>query len=341
MTAAKAAQKRYFDARRAEAVSLRTVASLRLTLVLFGLLGAALVAVNLTQWPATWLIAVPCALLAVNLLAAIAAHPAFRLRMPLLVFHLALAAVLLLAAMGRMTHLKGELELSTGDTFEGVLTRTQAAPWHRSKLGEVRFTNAGYAIDYAPGVKRGRTANRIVWRDESGFERESVVGDDVPFTLFGYRFYTSFNKGFAPIVRWQPANGSPVQRGTIHLPSYPLHEHGQAQEWTPPGADAKLWLMLKFDEMLLDPERHSQFRLPQRHTLIVREGARRVELAPGGGMDLAQGTLVYEGLTTWMGYTVFSDWTLPWLVVASLVATAGLAWHFASRFAARSWMSPC
>jgi len=42
-----------------------------------------------------------------------------------------------------------------------------------------------------------------------------------------------------------------------------------------------------------------------------------------------------------MGYTVFSDWTLPWLVVASLVAAAGLAWHFASRFAARSWMSPC
>ena len=317
---------------------MKTLASLELTLALLGALALALLAVAAAGMPPTWLIAVPCAFLALNLIAAIAVHPAFRRRPALLVFHVALAAVLVLAAAGRMTYLRGELELSTGDSFEGVLTRAEAAPWHRSRLQQVAFANAGYTIDYAPGVKRGRTRNRVVWRGDEGAANETVIGDDIPLTIAGYRFYTSFNKGFAPIVRWQPADGSPPQRGTIHLPSYPLHEHGQAQEWTPPGAAAALWLMLDFDEVLIDPARDSQFRLPARHTLIVREGGlRRAELAPGDALELAHGRLVYEGLTSWMGYTVFSDWTLPWLLAASSIAALGLAWHFATRFAAHPW----
>jgi hypothetical protein len=38
-----------------------------------------------------------------------------------------------------------------------------------------------------------------------------------------------------------------------------------------------------------------------------------------------------------MGYTVFSDWTMPWLIAACILAVASLGWHFGRRFAATPW----
>ena len=49
-------------------------------------------------------------------------------------------------------------------------------------------------------------------------------------------------------------------------------------------------------------------------------------------MTLDEGILVYEGLTTWMGYKVFYDPTLPWLLAAALVAIAALGAFFWRRF---------
>ena len=51
----------------------------------------------------------------------------------------------------------------------------------------------------------------------------------------------------------RPAGGAPL-RGTINLPTYPIHEFRQALEWTIPGTQTTLWTMLQFDEVLLDPE---------------------------------------------------------------------------------------
>jgi cytochrome c biogenesis protein len=95
--------------------------------------------------------------------------------------------------------------------------------------------------------------------------------------------------------------------------------------------------MLQFDEVLLDPDRVSQFRLPTRHTLVVRIGDARQELVPGERMVVPGGVLVYERLSTWMGYTVFYDWTLPWLFAACMLAVASLAWHFWTKFAVQPW----
>jgi cytochrome c biogenesis protein len=95
--------------------------------------------------------------------------------------------------------------------------------------------------------------------------------------------------------------------------------------------------MLQFDELLLDPEHVSEFRPPARHTLVIRTGDARHELTPGASLALPQGVLMYERLATWMGYTVFYDWTLPWLFVACLIAVACLAWHFRTKFAAQPW----
>ncbi len=316
---------------------LRRLASLRLTLAVFIALGAAVLAYDPAVDTAVWLLVAPLLLGSLNLGAAILTNPVFRRQSALLTFHLALLAITLLVAGGRLTFLKGQLELAEGERFSGQLTQSESGPWHHSQLERAQFVNDGFSIRYAKGVRRAETRNALRWLDDGGREQHAVIGDNEPLLRHGYRFYTSFNKGFAPVFVWHPADGSAPRRGSIHLPAYPLHEYRQALDWTLPGTQVALWTMLQFDEVLLDPGEVSHFRLPERHTLVVRIGDSRHELAPGARLALPQGVLVYERLSTWMGYTVFYDWTLPWLFAACLLAAASLAWHFWKKCAAQPW----
>jgi cytochrome c biogenesis protein len=70
---------------------------------------------------------------------------------------------------------------------------------------------------------------------------------------------------------------------------------------------------------------------------VLRIGERRWELQPGGSVELPEGRIEYRGLRGWMGYSVFYDWTIPWLLAASLVAIGALGAHFWSKFAAKPW----
>jgi cytochrome c biogenesis protein ResB len=315
---------------------LARLGSLKLTLVILALFFIGILAYYTHAARSVWMLVAPLALFALNLGGAMLVNPAFRRQTALLVFHLALIAIALLVAAGRLTYLKGQLELSTGETFSGQLSQTESGPWHAWQLDRAGFANEGFSIDYSPGIRRDQTRNAVRWVDAEGRTQRAVVGDQTPLVLEGYRFYTSSNKGFAPLFTWQPANGKP-RLGTVHLPAYPVHEYRQALDWVLPESNVKIWTMLQFDEVLLDPARPSQFRLPGRHTLIVRLDEERRELQPGDRYELAQGTLTYQGLTTWMGYTVFYDWTLPWLLAACVLAVSALAWHFWKKFAAHSW----
>lgn len=315
---------------------LKRLASLRLTLALLILLGAGVIAYSVAAGATVWLLIGPLFLGAVNLGAALLTQPAFRRQTALLAFHLALLAIVVLVAAGRLTHLKGQLELAEGEAFNGQLARSESGPWHRSRLERAQFVNDGFSIRYEKGVRRAETRNTVRWLDDAGRERRAVIGDHEPFVRHGYRFYTSFNKGFAPVFVWHPAGGT-TQRGTVNLPAYPIHEYRQALEWALPGTQTTLWTMLQFDEVLLDPGQISQFRLPERHTLVVRIGDARHELVPGARIALPQGVLAYERLSTWMGYTVFYDWTLPWLFAACVLAVASLAWHCWRKFMTQPW----
>ena len=286
---------------------------------------------------ATWALVGPLLAFAVNLAAAVVTNPVFRRQTFLLVFHLALIAVILLAATGRLTYLKGQLELADGEVFDGQLTQEESGPWHPRHLDALRFSNEGFTVEYAKGVRRGSTRNRVAWTDANGQVHSEVIGDQDALILAGYRFYTSFNKGFAPAFVWYPATGAPPVMGTVHLPAYPLHEYKQSLEWLPPGSKTPLWVMLQFDEVILDPERPSEFRLPSTHKMVVRAGEQRQELKPGEIMRLADGVLVYDGLRSWMGYTVFYDFTLPWLLAAGVLAVLSLGAHFWVKFSARPW----
>lgn len=311
------------------------LASLKITPVGLGLLGFASVAVYKFDHSATPWLALPLLLLAVNLIAAVATNGVFRRQLPLLVFHLALIALVLLAAVGRLSYLNGIAEVTEGSAFSG-LRQKESGPLHWGRLDLVQFFNDGFDISYMPGPVLDRNLNRLRWQDATGQEQLTVVEDNQPLIMKGYRIYPTANKGFAPLFVWQPHGGSPIL-GAVHLPSFPANATSQAQTWRPQGSQADLWVMLLVDENLIPADRPSRFRLPDDRRIVLRHRDVRYELQPGERVNLPDGTLEYRELRTWMGYRVFYDWTIPWMLAACAVAVLSMSWHFWSKFASKPW----
>ena len=311
------------------------LASLKLTPWGLGLLGAAAIAVyKLDDSAAPWL-AAPLLLLAMNLTAAVATNGVFRRQLALLVFHLALIALVLLAAAGRLTYLNGTAEVTDKSAFQGLKERN-AGPLHGGRLDQVEFVNDGFEINYLQGPQLDRNVNRVRWRDATGNDRSGAIESSQPLVLLGYRIYPTSNKGFAPLLSWQP-QGGPAILGAVHLPSYPANAATQAQTWRPSGSQTDLWVMLQVEDNLIPPDRPSQFRLPDNRTLVLRREEARYEMQPGDRIELPDGTLEYRELRTWMGYRVFYDWTIPWMLAACAVAILSMGWHFWRKFVTRPW----
>jgi ResB-like family len=262
-------------------------------------------------------------------------NKAFRRQLPLLLFHLALLAIIVLVAMGRLTYLRATTEVVTGSEHQ-AMDRIRAGPWHWGAMDAVHFENLGFRIEYKPGLQRDTTVNKVRWRDESGIPRTMEIGDQVPLVIRGYRFYTSSNKGFAAVFRWEPNQGE-AELGSVNFPGYPLHSDDQSNTWRLAAEDVRVKLNIR--ERLIDPGAAGSFRLPGEHDVTLETPWRVATLKPGESMLIPAGRVVYVGLTTWMGYNVFYDWTMPWLLAACTLAVLALGWHFWSKFSLRPWQA--
>lgn len=199
---------------------------------------------------------------------------------------------------------------------------------------DASFVNAGFTVEYGAGLKRGRTRNEVRWIDANGTERQQVIGDQTALVVNGVKFYTTSNKGFAPLFDWT-ANGDTPVRGAVHLPSFPLHEGEQVRDWKPMTGVPAIRVSLRLLDTVLDPSRPGILRMPVRHVLHVRSGDVEAELVPGQSVAIAGGELRYVGLRTWMGYKVAYDPVVSWLLAAALVAVLALMAHYAIKFRRR------
>jgi hypothetical protein len=302
----------------------RLLASPRLTIAGFILLAAGVLA---SQWlvsASVWLIAGPLFLLALNLSAALWQLPRLRHR-GLGVFHFCLLGCLLLLAVGRLTHFDGRLPVVDGQEFDPAAVETVArGPWHADGYLHLAFKQGPFTVNYAPGVRRERTTSLVALGQE-GALRWQEIGDDTPLKLDGYRFYTTSNKGFAPILTWSRPGQTPVT-GAVMLPSYPANDWQQAHKWAAPrGPEWQFWLRpaLAVDETIpwtLDPRRTDS-------VLIAEANGQRFELRPGEEARTESGALRYEWLAGWMGYRIFYDPTLLPLLVLSVLGVLGMAQH--------------
>ena len=317
------------------------LSSLKITLFLFFLLGIGVVSWHFAEFEAkNWLITIPLLLLALNLISALLTNPIFQYQTWLFIFHIGLLLLLLIVAIGQVTKLIGEVEVSEYSAYDQSIAKWQQGIFHHNRLDQLQFYLSDFTINYLPVAGRAErmdTKANLSWIDEDGKTQQGVVGDKVPLELHGYQLYTTHNKGFAPQFKWIPNQGSPVT-GVVHLPAWPAFELNQATDLQIPGTPYKLWMTLKFEDVILYLDKPSQFKVPSDSKLVVRAGSERYELVAGKSIQFATGRLEYLGLKTWMGFRIFYDWTLPWLLGAGLFAVFGLARHFWQKYAPTPWL---
>ncbi len=314
--------------------------SLKLTLLLFLFLGISVVLWHFTEHKLKdWLITIPLLFLAFNLITSLLTNKIFRIHGWLLLFHVGLLLLLLLIGISQVTKLIGSVEVTNGTVYDQSSAQWQQGIFHRNRLDRLQFKLEKFNINYTSShgeVVRLDTQAHITWVDEEGKVKKGVVGDSVPLKIYGYKLYTTHNKGFAPMFKWHSKQGASVE-GSVHLPAWPEHELNQANDLQIPGTPYKLWLTLKFFDPILSSTAPSIFRIPDDPLLVVRVNEKRYELQPGDSIDFPTGRLEYLGLNTWMGFQVFYDWSLPWMLGASLLALFGLAGHFWKKFAPTPW----
>jgi cytochrome c biogenesis protein len=276
---------------------------------------------------------VPFSLLALNLGAAIAVHARFRADIWLLMFHLALLALLLLIAVARLTYFEGFALVTRGLWFEGRMNQSAAGPLHGDRYRQLRFMNAGFVERPVDGAYGGGLMNRVVWQsgDRDGVPQQADITDDRPLILDGYRIYPATARGFSPFLVWTPDHGAP-ERGTIQLRPPGDGEFPHGSSWRL--ADGREWWaavkpLSKIEAPLSDRPNLGVDGLA--HTLLVWSGDSRFELRLGESARVAGGRLDYEALETWVGYNVIYDPTRPWLIAVVAIGALSLATYYVRR----------
>ncbi len=316
---------------------IRRLASLKLTLIGMGLLGlGAFHSYGNPVEVSAWVLIVPLALLALNLASAIITNSKINQQPGLLVFHVSLLAIVILAGIGRLTHLDAHIELVEGAVFTPeALLDVNAGPLHSGAIEKVKFTQGKYTVAYDPAMQRGLTHDFVTVTRANGASKIFEIGDDRPLVLEKYRFYTTHNKGFTAIVTWMADDKIPIT-GSINMPSYPLFDYKQDNAWrSPDGTELKLWLQLKTDltedaAWILDGSK-------AKGTLVVTHGEQRNELQVGDRVKVGGGELRYDRLSTWMGYRVFYDPTLKWMFFVSVTGVFGLMYYFKQKLNLQAW----
>lgn len=278
------------------------------------------------------LMALPAAGLFVNLCAALVINRTLSAQPALYAFHAGLAALALALGADALTSFSGHVEVADGAAFDPALVVGHARPFHEKRLDRIRFRQKSFDIAYAPGMSRRDTQSRVEIPDGKSW-REVSVGDDNPLVFPPYRLYTSFNKGFAPVITFTDADGV-SQTGLVHLPAYPLNEDRQGNVWTPSGGGEPVALWLVFDKPIYRPDASWRFEKPDNPRLVTIYRGDRHELAPGESVAVAGGVLRFDDLKTWMGYTISANPLAPLVATAALASLAALLWHLAGKFIA-------
>jgi cytochrome c biogenesis protein len=282
---------------------------------------------------ATVMMAVPFALLGLNLGAAILTQARFRSDTPLLVFHLALMAIALLFVFSRLTYFDGYAVLSRGQVFNGTYERSSYGPLHGPAPRPLPFVNvAFYEMD--PDGPYPKVVNRVMWKEpSSGQWKTGDIQNDRPLHLSGYRIYPRRFDGLSPLFRWARRDGL-VDEGMLPLPpSDRAADFPRGVAWTLPGGP-EIWAMLRLTADASAAETRLNAGADTiRHVVVLRVGEARHELLPGASIELDQGRLTYVALDAWKGYRVVHDPAEPWLAGAIIVAILALVWFYALRIA--------
>jgi hypothetical protein len=310
------------------------LASPRVTVAVFVALALAALAVKDGLLTPTAAMLPVLALFVTNLVAALLVHPRFKTDTALLVFHVALLALVSCFAVGRLTYLYGSVSLVKDMPFDGTIDLVDQGPQHRGNVRALSFEHAGQVERFNDDTgHKLDLRTRLRYQDDSGV-RQIELAFGYPLLLGGYRIYPSGRRGYAPIFSWDDGRGA-VQTGSVQLFGPGDRGLENTNEWNLPGG-TKVWVQLvsgaewppKKDTVRVDL---GADRLP--HHLILRVGDDlRHTIRMGDTLSLPGGRLTYLSLSTWGGYSLIYDPTEPYLFACVLIAAISLGWYYLLRF---------
>lgn len=313
---------------------LKTLASLRLTMA--GLAALIINSVAISQWPEASLpwVVLPLSVLAVNLFAALIVRHAFRQQAALLLFHVGLLAVLMLIAAGVLLRFDGSVELVEGEAFDAGSVTARGAGWlHPDRLERVDFTQGLLEVQYLSGLQRDTTHSRVVMGRQEDGTSERDVGDRQGFTSQGYRFMTTFNKGYSVLILWRDTAGR-ESLGAVNFPSYPEFDWKQANDWVTPAGETLNFELLLAQRVPEDSPWTLSSRGVRYEVGVSGDGRTREAIGPGQPIAVTGGEIEIVDLRLWMGYRIDYNPLLPWLLTAAFLSLGALAVHMAQKFRA-------
>jgi cytochrome c biogenesis protein len=306
------------------------LASPKLTLAFFIATAAAALSVAEGNANPTVAMVTPLSLLVINLSSAIWVTPRLRTDLPLLVFHLALLALVALIIAGRLIYFDGMASVTRGDPFSGEFSRFTKGPLYAGSSDTIRFINEGFVDVYPEDGKEYRTYNRLRQSYPSGKEEVVEIGDDRPLIVGAYRIYAN-TRGFAPRLLWQ-ADGGSMQLFSLDLGNIQPDGWSEGSSLTIPGGP-QIWVSL--DHRFERPPKGSALQnlgaTQITSPIVVRTGNLRQELRPGESVQIDGGQISYRYLDSWIGYRVTYDPTIPWIAGTVGLAVLSLVWFYWTR----------
>lgn len=292
----------------------KIIASLKVTLIGLFLLGVG-VALIIQHWLSPTVAILPgFIVLLINLAIAILIKEKIRNNIPLLFFHLSLLCLMLLIVSSRLTYLKGWVELNEGEVFSSLTGILHSGPLHPDDFSRVAFKQGNFTTRIEDGARR--ETQSVIGLPIS--RKEFLLSDQQPLTLGNYQFTLSSHIGYSIMFSWQGDSG--FLMGSVKLPAY-QRDKMLSREWQLPNSQLKVWTMLELDN---SRSMKGEFVLPKEYRLVLRYDKKRFQLKTGQRHCFAHGCLTFRGLKRWIGYDVFYDWTIPWLIVTCLSAVLSL-----------------
>lgn len=298
-------------------------ASGKVTVLGMVLLGLSAFSVSYGQNVGHWFLIFSLVLLSFNLIVALIVNPAFRSQPALFGFHVALIFLALSVAYGHLTRFRGHIEISEGQIFDPSRIIPDRIGLIAPELPQQGvFKQRDVTVNYASKLVRRETTSTIELHDT----KVASITDGTPLVIDNYRFYVTHNKGFSALLTWMDPVDNQLNRGTLHFPSYPRLSAGQSKQWITPGGTEL--------ELTLVPEKIPQSsawklrrdRAGESLSITTTDGQHYL-LSKGQEIELQDGKLKLEQLGLWIGYRIFYDPSIYWLLSSAFLSVILMTMH--------------
>jgi len=271
-------------------------------------------------------------LLLINLVFAILVREKIKNNPFLLLFHMALLLMLLAVGVSRLTYFKGWVQIAVDHPItepSGVISK---GPWHPNRFTNTRVALKEFSAEYREGGSRKSQKSVI----QVGDNKLVRVDDAETADILGYQFTISKNLGFALEFMWIGSDGNLIQ-GVSHFPSIIAYPETQGIDLQLPGVEKSIWIGLDIVSKRQDfftPE----FRVPDDYSYTVMSTSGPLMVTPNSAVSLPEGQLMLNGLVPWIGYDLYYDPSIYFLLFTSLIGVCALALFLWQRQGKTSWI---